>query len=699
MADTFINAAPMSNLLGVDDDSERQVPTAPVVVAQHIPKLYIYAKDGPTTPQLVSGQSLLNMYNSDSFDMHKPYANHATKLLNIFDAAASTMMVERVKPLDAGPNATIRLYADVLPVMVQDYQRNDDGSYKTDSSGNNLPTSNKVQGFTVKFVQDVVTLTDDGTSTFGQATQKAGDQTDTSVTPAVQSVRYPIMDQQVSFFGANGNNKATRLWAPTVNSSTPVSQTLLQDTRSYPFQMACLSRTNNKTTGTIVTSLENDQSITISFKPGAYDDNAGASIYVSDNFLDAYQDLATVPPTFGTFGDIAIYDANIANLVTQFYDAEFLVKDEFTDFTGEDDEAYKFNFIGGTSSSAVPYHSYQVISGTGDSVRLSENSTLYATGGTDGTMNDALFASLVETAVAGYTDPNSIYQNTAKYVESALWDSGFPMSTKKILCNFIGMRKDTHVVLSTAIAGEAAQSASTDSSRSVLLKTYAQMYPESEFFGTKTMRATIVSRSGILVDKSYGTKRLPLTLDLAQKVANYMGAGNGVWTNGQSFDSPPNNQVTMFRDVSVTFTPASVRNQDWGNGMNWVESFDTQSLYYPAVRTVYENDTSILTGFMTMCACVEVEKVADRARRQFSGNQTLTNSQYASRVNKFISDNTVNRFDGKYTIQPDTYFTDADVARGYSYTCEIDLFGPNMKTVGTFSIVARRQSDLTTSTS
>ncbi len=693
MAGEFINAAPMSNLQGIKDDSTRQIPVEQEVIPQHLPKIYIYAKTGPTDPQLVVGNGRNRMYGDETFEMRKKWANHATKLSNILSGQAQ--VIERIKPLDAGPNAALRLYADVLPTQVQDYVRNDDGSYKTDGAGDKIPTASKITGFLGMWVLAPIPVDVDGVQLFGQGTIVAGDQTDSE--SEVQSQRYPVCDGLASHFGADGNNIAMRVWSPTINTASgAVDKGLLQRTRAYPFRFAFAKRKNDKSVPTVVATKSGEYNVMANLKPGSFDDESDTALYAGAVLLNKYQDLSAGPPVFGPFGGLKFYDNYIKQLVEMFYEAEVAVADEFSDFTGEEDEAYKFNLFGGHTSEGVPYHSFQVISGVTGSVRLSESSNLYAVGGSDGTMNDTLFAERVVAAISNYADPNSIVQDTAKYPESFFWDTGFPVADKKHLAKFIAIRKDTAVVLATAVAGERKLTASEDSARATALKTYLQQYPESEIFGTKTVRGAIVSRSGILADESMGDFRLPLTFDLAKKVSDYMGAGNGRWVNGKSFDTAENdnNVVTMFRDISVTFTPKSVRNTDWAAGMTYVESFDTRRYYYPAVHTVYENDTSILTGFQTMVACLTLTKWQERGRRQFSGNQSLSNDQFAERLDKFIDTNVDGIFDGKFVTKSNTFFTAGDLARGYAYSNRQDLYGPNMKTVGTFSISARRIEDL-----
>ena len=65
----ILNAAPMTILRGIQDLSTRTVPPEPEVLPTHLPKVYIYAQKGPTTPELVVGNSRSQMYGDETFTM------------------------------------------------------------------------------------------------------------------------------------------------------------------------------------------------------------------------------------------------------------------------------------------------------------------------------------------------------------------------------------------------------------------------------------------------------------------------------------------------------------------------------------------------------------------------------------------------------------------------------------------------------
>jgi len=765
MSATIVNAAPMSIMLGTQDLSTRTLPSVPEVLPTHLPKIYLYAEKGPITPQLLSGSELVAMYGANTFDLRKQYATHATVLANLINAQGNAIMTQRVQPADASAPASITLYLDVLPTKIPVYERNQDGTHKVDVDNNPIPVTpaETVDGYSVMWVVKSVAVDAQGNSQFGMANTKPGIQ----VNPITsgQSTQYPIMDLVVSNFGEFGNNIGLRMWAPTAKSSSPINPALISSAQCYPFRLACVSRPDPATTPSIVSNLNNEQFVNVVFKANVIDMSTDTLVSINDVFIPSYEAL-NVPgyaPKYGPFGKLHTYDFYIDMLLKQFYTAELPYANGFSDIVGIAGEEYVFNMISGVASSGAPYTTFTVASSGVDTVYLTENTTIYANGGSDGTMgedavlsvaivtgsiaNDELtitggdttklapgqflsgagveegtrlvsgsgndwivsesqltsstaisitvpgFASLVATEIAEYGNINSPLQDSATYPESIFYDSGFPLSTKYALANFIAIRKDTAVVISCHDVNLRTLTATEESSLAIALRTRLQMFPESEFFGTATMRAMIVGRSGKLLNSQYG-KHLPLTIEIATKAAKYMGAGNGVWKAGFAFDSAPNNQVLMFSDVNVTFTPASVRNKDWANGLVWVDAFDRRSLYFPALKTVYDNDTSVLNSFFTMMAIVELEKVGERARREFSGIASLTNAQLISQVNNFVNQRTQGRFDGRFIIRPNTFFTAADISRGYSWTLQLQIFAPNLKTVATISVQAYRISDL-----
>ncbi|BAW19003.1 putative tail shealth protein [Ralstonia phage RP12] len=687
---TIVSGTPRIYQTGIKDKSRKTVQAEREAIPTFLAKVFGYAKSGPLDPQLVVGNSRTLLYGVESFDERGKYATHATVLSNTLNAKGNIQMFQRVFPKDGGPKSTLRVSLDLLATQVPQYQRNSDGSIVRGDDGLPVPVvpAATVPGYKARWV---VRQIPDGQ--IGQAQEAPGGMTD----GANQSVLYPFHDLEVPYFGGDGNNVGLRMWAQTVTGLTPFDERLLSEMKVYPFRMACLKRDDELSTGVVVRTQTDETSVQATWKQGLIDRNTDAELYVGDVFIQAFDqvDDPNLPPLHGPFGTLATYDTEIAKVLGMVYAAEAPLVDEFSDITGTDPvgELYMMNLIGGFSSKNVPYHSFILDTTGADTVRMSENSVFYARGGSDGTMNEAEFAKLVSEQAKQYSDPTSELMNSVVNCESIIIDSGFPLETKYDLIDIISIRKDTAVLLSTHdVLGETL-TPSEESSIAVALRTRLQLFPESEVHGTAVVRGMVVGHSGEFLDSKY-SKRLPLTLEIAKKAADYMGAADGRWKAGLSFDSAPLSEVTSFKNVNATFKPDSVRNLDWKNCLVWVQSFKRRSVFFPALKTCYDDDTSVLNSFFTMMACVELEKVGYRAWLNFTGSDKRTNPVLKKDVEKFINDDVKDRFDGRFVIIPEVFFTQADTDRGYSWSTRIKLGAANMKTVNTFELEAYRMDDL-----
>lgn len=692
----IVNGASQTLFYGVDDKSTKSLLPDPEQIPTHLPHTFIFAADGPEFPLLVNGNGLTSVYGIDSFDARKEYTTHSSVLCGLLNAEGNAQMVQRVVPKDAKPASNVRLMIDVLETKVPVYQRMEDGTIKRDEFNVPLETGTTIDGFKVKFTAKPIALSGEGDDMFGQGAQEVGEQVDN--VSGNQSVAYPILDLAYPSRGKVGSNVGFRIWAPTTKSPNPMNDSMLTEQKVFPFRMAAVRRADSNSSPKIIDTNFGEQFVNLAFKPKLIDKNTDSEYYVGDVFAQSYQkiqDPSGAPPKFGPFGRIHVYQTNIEGLLNSFYEVESQYIDAFSDFDGvSDNEFWAFNMLGGVTSLNTPYHSFQINSDNG-AIRLSENQTIFMTGGSDGTMDLDTFDKLVAEAVGDYASETSSLLDGAYYPQSMIWDSGYGLETKYKLLDAQAIRKDIGVAVATHIVGGKKLSASEESSLAISLRTRAQLYPESEYFGTANYRTLIVGRSGILIDSQY-KERLPLTLELAVKFARYMGAGNGRWKSGFAFDEAPQNQITMFKDINVTYTPVSVRNRDWANGLIWAENYSRRAAYFPAVKTIYNNDTSVLNSAINMALCIELQKVGDAARREFSGRTNLTNGQLAERVVKFCNDRLEGRFDGRFVIKPEVVFTEADLRRGYSWTLYLKAYMPSMKTVASLIIEAYRLDDLET---
>lgn len=702
---SFNTSTPQVLMLGIQDLSTAIPAVQAEQLPSHLPKVYLYAQKGPAGPQLVSPDGAQQLYGPQTFNELSPYCTHQTVLSNLFSKDANAQMIERMFPADMGPKANFLLSLDVLATTVPQYQRNSDGTYVTNSITGLpepvIPAATNT-GYVCKWVVTHITaggpsVSDD--TTFGVATAAAGDQTDGSTT----SMRYPILEFWASSYGAYGNNCGFRLSAPTTSSAQGVNSAVLNALKAYPFRISAISRLSATATPTISRMVTGDAAVDFVLQPGAINPYTTAPMSLASVFPNAwgqsgipgYQDI------LADLGNLHIYQSNIDLLMGQFATAEITAITggaAGSDFSAGDTAAnskYLFNFFTGKSSTGAPYYSYAFNTTDTNAVNINDSTNLYASGGSDGTMTEALFAGLVTTAVSEYNNPLSPLMDMALNPESHLYDTGFPLATKQAMTNFIAIRKDTNVILSSYDVNGPAMTEADEAALGAALRTQLQLFPESTYFGTPVVRGTVMARYATMYGTSY-PKKLPLTFELAHKSAKLMGASDGRWNPVYLFDTEPNNQLTMFnpKTINVSFTPTSQRNQDWANGINYPIPFSREALFFPGLKTAYSDDTSVLTNYLTACACAHLEKVGVHAWRKYSGNIKLTPAQLCDAVNQSVIDDTTGVFAGLYKIIPAAYISGGDAKNGYSWTLPIKIYANVSDTVMTLSVQAYRMSAL-----
>jgi len=435
--------------------------------------------------------------------------------------------------------------------------------------------------------------------------------------------------------GSHGDNTGIRLSAPTLDSAQPVDDEVITDQEAYLYRIQIVERDNPKSTPLVVQTLFGTQYVEFAFKDDVINKKVDTELSFDKIVAKNYRDVdltSGFAPVFGPLENMHIYKDNIEEVLTLLHTNEEAVNN-----TGYG--IHTHNFVGAVDWNGNPYYSVENVGPIDGGVLLSDTATHYCQGGADGDMSFDNFDMLVGEAAANFENSEFHLMDDAMFPMSVIYDSGFGIETKKKL-----------------------------------------LVP----MGGHSGELTLSNYNGIV----------PMTIDFAHKCARFMGAGNGAMKPGFGYDRSPTNQVTMLKNVNNAYKNPRVRNVDWAAGGVWVQNFDRRSLFYPAVQTVYDEDTSVMNSAINMQIAVELEKVAQRTWRRLTGNVKLTNPQFIERSNELIAAAVANRFDDRVVIVPNTYLTEDDSLRGYSWSCDINMYANNMKTVGTFTVVARRREDL-----
>lgn len=749
----IVNAAPMSRLQGIDDQSGRAVDNEPAVRPTHLPHVFIYAERGSLDPELLIGNGLNKMYGARSFDFRAPFANHQTKILTTAVGNANAVMAQRIVPADIGPKAGMTLWFELLntdlpvyvrgadngvlrqngyPLYVNDADPADDTIYlieDPDAAGSYIVAANffaepstKVVGtpsvvdgyqgvWTVEpmlqynaggeVIQGAVEDTVPVSNAVGQASTASGGGVladPNKGTVGTVGTRYPIMDLEVAWLGSYGSRVGLRMSASTMKSAQPPKEVVYLDERTVTGRLQLVERPVNASTPIVTKTLTGDQSIEFSFKEGALDPTVEQDLYLGDQVIDSYNE-----ETYGApFGDVHIYQDNIDTILGTIVVNEATYHPEIDAIVQAEsaaDAMYMMNFIDGLDFEGNEYNTFEVVGSleTGG-VGVSMGSTVnhYAIGGDDGTMSFTDHANRVGVICENYEDGEWDFMDDALYPQSVIYDSGFPLEVKKKLFVPMGARKDIVTIVGTQDISQPQNSIADDSSTAIALRTAARLYPESEVYGTSVCRAMIMAHSGKLINDPY-KGILPLTIEACQKFSKYMGAGDRNWKSNFKFDDPANNKLELFdpRTVIGAYVPAPQRAKDWDTGMIRVQNYNRSSLYVPAWQTVYDDDTSVLNAAANVWVAVEIEKICQEVWRELTGIGYLTESQFIERSNRLIAARTKEAaFDNRVIIEAETYKTPADNQRGYSWSTNVTMYANNMQTVGTYTVTARRMSDL-----
>lgn len=692
MSSVITNPSPHWNPLGTEDISTRQFPREQLAYPQHLPKVWFWAQKGTTEPTLVVGSERDLIYGSETWREGSKYFNHATMLANTVNKNGNVIMAQRLLPQDVGPKSNLIVWLDVLPTTVDLYERNSDRSIKVNQLGE--PTViGTTQGHKVKFV---ATYRDshESQASFGGATQVAGDQIDPVTN--TQSIRVPIFEIENHSEGADGNNTAIRLWAPTRASMPVMPARLMAEQKAYPYMISIMSRENELASAKPTRTVFGTTETMMSFKKDSYDPSLGTGsiLDVQQILVGLYNSVGdpNFPDIYGRVGRFHLYNEQLEELLTAFHAAEAPFIDSLSDFGADEEDKHLFNFVTGVDSENAPYHSYVYVESP-TTVRFSNYNNVYLQGGSDGTMTSESFDDLVASELRRYADPEDPVQELAYNVESVVYDSGFSLETKLEIPNFIARRYDTVAILGTHTVGERTLDNVDENSIAITLRTRLNNFPESAVFGTSVFRAMIMGNSGTVRNSGY-RERVPMTIELADKFSKYMGASNGQWKSDANPEGEPGNTVTILENVNAKYISPSVRARFWSVGLNWVQRGDRSELFIPTYKTVCEDETSVLNSILTAFAIATINKYTYRVWKRYVGRSDLSGPQLTRNTNEDITSMVAGKFAGRYQIVPQATITSYDELRGTSWTAPVLIGANNMRHTMTTYVRAARLSDI-----
>ena len=181
-------------------------------------------------------------------------------------------------------------------------------------------------------------------------------------------------------------------------------------------------------------------------------------------------------------------------------------------------------------------------------------------------------------------------------------------------------------------------------------------------------------------------------MDLAYKAARMMGGTK--WNKNLIFDAGGKNTIKDYKDIQPSFVPGGIVADLWNIGLIWPDSYDRETYFFPAMQSVYDNDTSVMNNFYAGIALTVDVLVTDSVWRQFTGTTSMKTAEFLSAVEDKANEKLNGIFDGVITASAKATVTDFDEAKGFSYTLATKLGGNVMKTVQTHHTEMWNNDDL-----
>lgn len=529
-----------------------------------------------------------------------------------------------------------------------------------------------------------------------------------------RSTMYPIFQTRAMYPGEYYNNIGFSIGSM---FGDEVYDKILTNTESLPYRLMLYTRPSSIYSPEVLRTIFGEPSAVFSLKELATNPTTEARFDLETIFRDEWFNESDYnkPLRFKEYENFYFYKNEYEKLIKKLLENEFeyisetdvewndgisLPNKDWFDMKSKDD-VYLMNIFGFKSTKMIPYFTVQralessTLCPNQKEVMFSNDTPIFLEGGKDGTINDENFEKRVMREMAKYADPNSEVHDLAINVESIIYDSGFSLPCKKELINFIALRKDTVVILSTHEdrMGDKDLKLSDARAVAVALKNRYKLAPESEYFGTAVARGVVMVGTGKMRN-SVDPKRIPLTYELAIKAARMMGNSNGKWNAAAMFDNYPGNLLEFLNDPTPAFIPAGIKPTLWNDGIVWVQPYDRSSYHIPAIQTVYDNDTSVLNNFFVMMSLSYLTKSADRTWRRFTGTSSMTSDEFKEAVTAFASEEVKDKFAGIVTVHPEADVTEEDRKRGYSWRLIHRIYGANMKTLMVHHSEVYRSDDL-----
>lgn len=586
-------------------------------------------------------------FGEGTFTEGTPYfSREALYLKKLFSRQGA--FIVRMTPNDAAFGSLV-LELRVKKVQVKQYQRDSKGQYILDANtGDRIPLTDSGTGTVItepgvelKWTTRAMLLTGDNPETLKNLKPV------TYGTGADAYTVYPIMAMKANSVGAYSNDMGVKFFTDLDNMDKALANAL----GSIPYSLGGVKKTYGQDTVSPIRSFFQNQFETFVAKPNQVDSRVARNVSFDDIIGNEYS---------GKFPwDMKLFSDNIAEIGQVIMDLE---EDDDTLF-----DPFMVNLTEPYNIDGVPM-THVTFSTDDDAINLNETRILYLIGGSDGTIDDVAIEELTRQYLKDLIYPELLDQ--PRYPFTHIVDTGVSIETKKSFVQFLG-RHDAHkVILATQDANMGRMNTKNeDLSMGSALYAACLLQPESIVKGTECCRAEIYQQCGTLADSTY-RGIVPSTLDIMLKKSRWqstqtiMGQAAGL----------PHSAITLFKEWNWTPCDADHKQKSWDSGLNYFQYYDMTSVHWPAMRTVYRYDTSVLSNALFTDVIVYTKHLARYNWSRFAGVEIEFNI-LAARAANALSNDLATMLGGTFKFSVAFAQSEEEAKIGYISHATIQLWG------------------------
>jgi len=631
-------------------------PTYRAALPLHQPLFFMRMQQGPIgVPMWYSDYNYcLSLAGQGTMDKYSQYySREAVFMQTCFDRQGCWGV--RLATKDAAFSSVV-LSCTVTTQLITQYEKDNFGNFVLDTNGNKIPlldaNNQPVQqpGYSLRWTATPIAQ-DQNPTTIPVLTVQLAD--------GSQVQTFPIMAFQALYPGLYGDGLAF-----TMNyDANNLDPTQVARLSSLLYTFAPMAKDYNADTVSPIRTVVGEPSLLVSMKSSALDPNFNqdfaAAAQLQTQYWDPYALMSDLPYSVHIYSN---YFQSISNAVLAV-EPNLGITDPFMldIFTGRDQNNLYLDHV-------------QIVNDPTDptNVVINQNYLIYLQGGSDGAIDDATIEDLTRQYLTENIYPQIV--DEARYPFTHLYDTGVTLATKTAMIEFLGVRDDVKVVLSTQDCATSQVMNTMDEDLSVgeSLHSSALLQPESMLWGTQCCRAEIYQQVGILNDTTRYAGMLPFTLDICSKRTLFQ---SKTYMDGMP-KGLPDSAVTMFDVASVNWYPYDPTQKQlaWDTGLNWTQYYDSKRIHYADLRTVYAYDTSVLSSAIYTDVIIYAKQII-RQNWAFHAGRELPFAQLAALATKTTLLDMQAMLNGIYGVAIRFYQTEEEANIGYITHCECKLIG------------------------